>query len=144
MPFVSSRKSPAPSGAIPSRDVDEVWERVRLYNEQRNALYDKNLKVSEIRDQLFDYEPPHDWQIVVCLGDWRMQLQDIYNRIVTQWQKSESIWQEHVRVILELMTTIGIKTRVLEKWKKNATEARSSNGSYCFSVTQPSPGKRTK
>lgn len=122
VPFVSSRKSPAPSGAIPSRDVDEVWERVRFYNEQRNALYDKNLKVSEIRDQLSDYEPSHDWQIVVCLGDWRMQAQDIYNRIVTQWQKSESIWQEHVRVILELMATIGIKNEVLEKWKKNANK----------------------
>ncbi len=95
---------------------------MRFYNEQRNALYDKNLKASEIKEQLSDFEPPHDWQIVVCLGDWRMQAQDIYNRIVAQWQKSERLWREHVRIILKLMTTIGIRNEILEKWKKDVKE----------------------
>ncbi len=141
VPFISSKKFPAPSGAVPSRDVDEVWEGVRFYNEQRNALYDKNLKASEIKEQLSDFEPPHDWQIVVCLGDWRMQAQDIYNRIVAQWQKSERLWREHVRIILKLMTTIGIRNEILEKWKKDVKKQGIQVEDTASQLLSPHQGK---
>lgn len=141
VPFISSKNSPVSLTAISSRDVDEVWERVRFYNEQRNALYDKNLKASEIKEQLSDFEPPHDWQIVICLGDWRMQAKDIYNRIITQWQESESIWKEHVHVILQLMKTVNTRNEILKQWKKIAKKQGIKTEDTASQLLSPHQGK---
>lgn len=125
-PFLASRKTPAPEN-MPVRDVDETWERVRAYSEQRSALYDQGLRGQEIANQLRDQEPPHDWQIVTFLGDWRMQAQGIYNRIVTGWVNGKPHWKEHLKAMLAIAASPSPQPEILTSWralaKKDGIEA---------------------
>lgn len=123
-PFLTNRKTKADEipTDTPIRDVDRTWEQVRTYGEQlRAALADEDRTAGDLRQQLQDLEPPHDWMVVAFLGDWRMQAMDIYNRIVAQWAQRRSLTAEHLRTILRLFADPETDLEpVLKTWEKKA------------------------
>jgi hypothetical protein len=105
----------------PARNVDETWAQVRSWGEQRRALAEQGVRGTEIEQQLRDLEPPGDWATVVFLGDFRMQADDIYNRIVSQWTKARNHTDEYIGALLSLFAEpdADIAT-ILDDWTRLA------------------------
>ena len=105
----------------PARNVDETWAQVRSWGEQRRALAEQDVRGTEIEQQLRDLEPPGDWATVVFLGDFRMQADDIYNRIVSQWTKARNHTDEYIGALLSLFAEpdADIET-ILDDWTRLA------------------------
>lgn len=115
------RRGQAAANNEPARNVDETWEQVKLWGEQRRVLVEQGVRGTELEQQLRDLEPPTDWATVVFLGDFRMQADGIYNRIVSQWTKACAHISEHVASLLALFgrpDSDGNTT--LETWNKLA------------------------
>jgi hypothetical protein len=125
-----------------TRSVNETWERVRAYAEQRSALYDQGLKGTDIDNQLQDMEPPHDWTVVAFLGDWRMQARGIYNRAVSGWSQGKSHFRDHVQVILDLYAKPDVDTRqILQEWRKIAKKDDIPHQDTASQLLNPHQGK---
>ncbi len=141
-PFLTGKKVPdAPAGTA-ARDVDTTWEQVRSYNEQRGILFDQGLRGTDIQKQLEDQEPPHDWQVVVFLGDWRMQAQGIYNRFVSGWAQGRPHFAEHLQTLLRLYASPVVDQEVmLKEWGKLAKTDGMKPQDTASQLLNPHQGK---
>jgi len=125
-----------------TRNVDETWAGVRAYAEQRSALYDQDVKGADIEAQLKDQEPPHDWQVVAFLGDWRMQAQDIYNRAVSGWTQGKPHFREYLRALLQLYAAPGVDAnQILQEWRKIAKQDDIPHQDTASQLLNPHQGK---
>ncbi len=141
-PFLSSRKVQDIPNDTPSRDVDKTWDIVRSYAEQRRALYDQGVKGTDIEKQLEDQEPPHDWQVVAFLGDWRMQAQKVYNRFVAAWVNTRPHFANHLEVILTLCTHPYVpRVEILKSWCEIASEDSIRHRDTASQLFNPHQGK---
>jgi len=119
------KEPPAEAPDLPTRNVDEEWDRLRRYNEQRKVLNEKKIVGDELTNALADLKPSYDWTVVTFLGDYRMQVQGIYNKLVLQWRLSS---QEHlalnVRTILGMFATLDAPVaELVAVWRKEAGKA---------------------
>lgn len=118
--LVSNGKDEIPPNAN-TRSINATWEKVRTYHEQHSALSHQGIKDTDIEAQLQDMKPPHDWRIVAFLGDWRMQAQGIYNRIVNSWFQGRAHFREHLQTILQLFAAPNVDTaQILHEWREKA------------------------
>jgi hypothetical protein len=141
-PFLISRKVKEVPPATASRDVDATWDLVRAYAEQRRALYGQGVKGTDIEKQLEDQEPPHDWQVVAFLGDWRMQAQNIYNRFVASWASIRPHFAEHLKTILALYAhPHAPRAKILQIWRKIAKEDDIKYQDTASQLFNPHQGK---
>ncbi len=91
----------------PTRDVDETWNAVKVYSDQRGALREKEkgIKSADLRRQLEEYQPPYDWPTVTLLGDFRVQALNTYNRAIEQWGMTREHFAANLEAILQLCVT---------------------------------------
>lgn len=126
----------------PARNVDETWNQVKLWGEQRQALVDQGVRGSELEQQLRDLEPPEDWATVVFLGDSRMQADDIYNRIVSQWAKARAHMSDHIGALLALFVTPDSDSAtMLTAWDKLAKRDGIEPRETASQLLNPHQGK---
>lgn len=141
-PYLTNKKEPQPPLDTPSRNVDETWDLVRAYNEQRAALFEKGLRGTDIQRQLEDREPPHDWQTVAFLGSWQMQAQGIYNRYVGGWAQGRPNFPEHIKTILALYAHPTVnRGDILQAWRKLAKQDGIKPQDTASQLLSPHQGK---
>ncbi|GAB4581205.1 MAG: hypothetical protein Fur0022_39520 [Anaerolineales bacterium] len=141
-PYLTGQKEQEFPPDTTARDVDATWKQVRAYNEQRGALIEKGTRGTELEKQLEDQEPPHDWQVVAFLGDWRMQAQGIYNRFVSGWAQGRSHFSEHLQTILEWYSSENpAQENILKKWVKLAKQDGISYQDTASQLLNPHQGK---
>ncbi|HEY77062.1 MAG TPA: hypothetical protein G4O00_12970, partial [Thermoflexia bacterium] len=120
-PFLTTQRIREAPADTPVRDLDQTWDQVRTYQQQRSDLWDQNIRGTDMERQLQDMEPPDDWTVVAFLGDGRMQALSTYNRVVAQWAASRDLTTEHVRTILAIFARPdGEIEDALRSWEKTA------------------------
>jgi len=114
--LLSQRFRTPPEERFPTRNVDEVWQQVRTYAEQRTALSQEGIRGTDAEQQLRDLEPPPDWQVVAFLGDGKMQALSAYNRIVEAWPHTRNRFPRHFRAFLSTAQA----PEAFKEWRKTA------------------------
>lgn len=138
--YVTNRryaKPPAPD--LEAKDVDETWQRVREYNEQRALLAQSGVKGTELEQQLLDLEPPSDWQVVALIGTRQMQALTTYNGIVAEWPKTRSAFGAHLAAFLALAQ--GMDGQIWETWRRQARKAGIRPEVTASQLLNPHQGK---
>ena len=119
--YVTNRRfTELPEPGFPFKDVDDIWQRVRTYNEQRAALSQKGVKGTDLEQQLRNLEPPPEWQVVALIGTRQMQALQTYNGIVAEWAKTRGHFGEHLAAFLALAR--GEDGQTWKAWKKRAKQ----------------------
>ena len=137
----AKQKLDDPSG-LNVRDIDQTWEQVRFYAEQRKALFAQKLKSPEIEQQLKDQEPPHDWQVVAFIGDFRMQALNTYDRLVEAWAKSGEHVKQHISTILQFYANLSENhEQIIGEWKKLAKSDGIKPQETASQLLNPHQGK---
>lgn len=136
------RRGQAAADDEPARDVDETWAQIRLWGEQRRTLAEQGVRGTDLEQQLRDLEPPTDWATVVFLGDFRMQADGIYNRIVSQWNKARVKLADHLPSILSLFAHPDTDpSGVLVAWSKLAKRDGIKPEETASQLLNPHQGK---
>ncbi len=120
-PYLINRRFPEPpEPSFPVKDVDQTWQQVKTYAEQRGALAQKGIKGSDLEQRLRDMEPPPDWQVVSLLGTRQMQALPTYNGIVAEWAKTRANFGQHLAAFIQLAQGDG--HTAWQVWKKVAKQ----------------------
>ncbi len=140
-PLILRRDQDPPTDGS-SRNVDETWSRVKAYSEQRRILWDQNVRGDDLEQQLRDLEPPIDWATVVFLGDFRMQADGIYNRIVAGWSKARPNLPLHLSALLSLFAVPDADWEsILARWAKLAKQDGLKPEETASQLLNPHQGK---
>lgn len=148
IPFVSSGRRPPPEDlpGIRVQDVDATWDRFRAHIEQQKQAQTGETEQAQI---VADLKPPDNWTVTTYIGDFRMQAQDIHNKLVTQWLRSSRTFASfNLRTLFALFAEPYVaQDAVADAWMK-ATKAAGFDGAVTASqIFNPHMGKgqnRTK
>jgi hypothetical protein len=145
IPFVTSGRFPKPADlpTIRSRDVDGTWDRFKTYVERQKELRAEKIGGVELEQATADWKPENDWTVVTYLGDYRMQAQEIHNKLVEQWLRSgEAFAPLNMRTLLALFAgPIVDQERVAADWKATTKDTKFGDSATASQLFNPHMGK---
>jgi len=101
-PYITTQRTlPAPEGCT-VRDVEQTWEQFRTYQAMLKELQKVKEISEDLRSQIEDARPPHDWAVVTLLGTRQMQALKTYNRAVSQWALTREHFTFNLETILRM------------------------------------------
>ncbi len=113
-PFLRTSDSESVPDGVYVRDVNAVWERIRQSSALRASASQEN---SEMAQQLEDVRPPDDADVILFLGNRRMQAIPLYKRLVSVWiQSAPDIFRHHVLAALAFYSQPEPDPTILEQW----------------------------
>ena len=150
--FVVNAKNKVPDDLAPvaaSRSVDETWEEFNRYQALRKQLRDEKLANDAIEQALEDSKPKPDWTVVTYLGDYRMQVQAIHNKLSEQWMRTNVQFPGlNLRTVFELFSSpMADWNAIAEGWKKTVGKSGFNHMVTASQLFNPHMGKgqnRTK
>lgn len=141
--FLTDKQIPQPPPDTSDRNIDQVWEQVRTYNEQRKLAFTDGLRGTELEQQLKDLQPAHDTQLVIFISDWKVQkAKEIYNRHISKWAQTRPHFNQHLQAILSLYTKVDSdRVEILKNWGELAQKDGIKTTDTASQMLCPHQGK---
>ena len=117
--YVTTGRTEPPPAGVRARDVDETWGQFRTYQAVRERVRGASEITDDLRRQVEDAQPPHDWAVVTLLGDTRMQALTTYNRAVAQWALTRDYFNFNLQTILEMSAVLNADLdAIADNWRR--------------------------
>lgn len=138
------RKKDIPEG-VPILDYNETWDKIRQLNilrtEQRKSQGEKKEQAIEELEE--NFSPPHR-DVVLLIGDYRMQVEGIHNQAVIQWHETmeAGYTSANLRAILQMFAHPYVDVDAVEKtWAAEVKQKGIKRRLTASQVFNPNQGK---
>src|SRR3989440_4350278 len=142
--YAIKRKKDIPEG-VPTLDYNEIWEKIRHLNalraEHRKGHGEKKEQAIEELEE--NFTPPHR-DVVLLIGDYRMQVEGIHNQAVIQWYETmeAGYTPANLRAILQMFAHPYADIDVVEKnWAAEVKQKGIKRHLTASQVFNPNQGK---
>lgn len=139
--YAIKRKKDIPKD-LPTLDYNETWEKIRQLNALR-AEYRKEKKEQAIEELEENFTPPHR-DVVLLIGDYRMQVEGIHNQAVKQWCETmeAGYTTANLRAILQMFAHPYADIDAVEKnWAAEVKQTGIKRRLTASQVFNPNQGK---
>src|SRR5256884_320140 len=142
--YAIKRKKDIPEG-VPTLDYNEIWEKIRQLNalraEHRKGHGEKKEQAIEELEE--NFTPPHR-DVVLLIGDYRMQVEGIHNQAVIQWHETmeAGYTSANLRAILQMFAHPYADIDAVEKnWAAEVKQKGIKRHLTASQVFNPNQGK---
>jgi hypothetical protein len=138
------RKKDIPEGVL-ALDYNETWDKIRQLNalraEHRKGQGEKKEQAIEELEE--NFSPPHR-DVVLLIGDYRMQVEGIHNQAVIQWHETmeAGYTSSNLRAILQMFAHPYADMDAVEKnWAAEVKQKGIKRRLTASQVFNPNQGK---
>lgn len=140
--YVTTGRTEPPPAGVRARDVDETWGQFRTYQAVRERVRGASEITDDLRRQVEDAQPPHDWAVVTLLGDTRMQALTTYNRAVAQWALTRDYFNFNLQTILEMSAVLNADLdAIADNWRRTVRVPGVRRDLTALQLLNPHQGK---
>jgi hypothetical protein len=140
--YIITGRTEAPPPRVRARDVDETWEQFRTYQAVREKLRGASEMTNDLRRQMEDAQPPHDWSVVTLLGTREMQALKTYNQAVAQWALTRDYFTFNLQTILRMSAAPNADVEaVMNDWRRMVRVPRIKLKLSAIQLLNPHQGK---